>query len=208
MAIYCESSSAVAHQATHAGMGCRPLGGDPDTEVWVERWRPRRVLAGSGQVVESTRGRSIRHDTGVRRSPLILLALVVSTAACGVESSTSGDHEVHRPKTPDELVLAERYRAISRLLGESEAEALCAHATGEAAQTFRCDGDADGPSVPRNLRSLRPDLGELYVYSDLNALVLGAPLRGRQDRLFVRFQEKKERAALWPIDYVLVGVSG
>lgn len=137
------------------------------------------------------------------RRPVLLALLAISAAGCG-EKEVSAEDAPKRPSSTEERILATRYRAVAELLAQSDARGLCEFSTGEAAGRLRCERE---PRVPRGLRALKPDYDELFVYSDLGATVLGAALKGRDDRLFVRFVHEGVPGD-WPVGFIMTGYSG
>jgi hypothetical protein len=141
---------------------------------------------------------------GIDVHPLLVALALVAVSVIGCGDTGHGD-DPRRPVTPDERVLADRYRVVVGLLREADAAAVCGMSTGEAARDLRCASSR--PLIPRKLRSPRPRHADLFIYPDLDGLIFGAPLRGRDARLFVGL-ERGGQAASWPIYTIGLGQSG
>ena len=159
-----------------------------------------------GQGSESARTTSFRpaaHGVFVQSLRVLLAAVGLAVVGCG---DALPDEDVPtRARTADERALADRYREVVRLLGDSDAAGLCEMSTGEVARALRCASDA--PRIPRSLpRAPRPRYQDLYIYSGHNGVMFGAPLDGRDDRLFVEFTRQDPSIA--KIEFMMVGYSG
>ena len=134
-----------------------------------------------------------------------VLFAAVGLAATGCGDASLEDDVPTRPRTADERALADRYREAVRLINDSDAAGLCAIAIGELAGDLKCATDA--PRIPRSLpRSPTPRYQDLFIYSGHNGVMFGAPLEGRDDRLFIEFTRHDPPIA--KIEFMMVGHSG